>query len=315
MWNPDMYHGWGKTANYFEGWYFKLVNADQSQVLALIPGISLGDHPHAFIQVLNGTKGEPAYHSFDAEAFQPSDQQFEVLIGSNFFSGTGVRLDLEGLRGQLSFQQTTPWPKMLAAPGIMGWYGFVPMECYHGVVSLHHKLSGYLELNGKKISFDGGIGYVEKDWGRSFPSSWIWTQSNHLEGEGKACIMASVARIPWLGTHFIGYIVGFYWRGRLYKFATYTGAKMKASLDGDYVHVAFKDRRYRLEISGKQGVAGTLRSPLSGEMTGKVNESMQAELAIRFFDRNELILETNASSCGLEVAGPVEELLTDQWRR
>ena len=27
--------------------------------------------------------------------------------------------------------------------GIMGWYRFVPfMQCYHGVVSLNHKLNG-----------------------------------------------------------------------------------------------------------------------------------------------------------------------------
>ena len=41
--------------------------------------------------------------------------------------------------------------------------------------------SGSLEINGAEISFEGGKGYIEKDWGRSMPSDWIWIQSNHFE--------------------------------------------------------------------------------------------------------------------------------------
>ena len=56
LWRPVMYHGWGKSTSYFEGWYLKMIDSTRSHAYAIIPGISLGDNGenHAFIQVLDG---------------------------------------------------------------------------------------------------------------------------------------------------------------------------------------------------------------------------------------------------------------------
>jgi hypothetical protein len=38
--------------NFFEGWYFKLVSPDQTEVFAFIPGIAFGkksEHSHSFL--------------------------------------------------------------------------------------------------------------------------------------------------------------------------------------------------------------------------------------------------------------------------
>jgi hypothetical protein len=317
-WNPDMFHGWGKDNGYFEGWYFKLVDAAERIVFAVIPGLSRGldGRHHAFIQVLDGKRCQASYHDFPVEKFVPSGREFHLQLGGNSFSARHVTLDLPELKGTLRLENRTPWPKMLGAPGIMGWYSFVPfMECYHGVVSLHHRLSGSLHVYGKPVDFSGGTGYVEKDWGVSFPRAWIWMQSNHFQPGEKICLMASVAHIPWLRSYFIGYIVGFQWGEKLYRFATYTGAQMKASLGEQTVQLAFRDRRYRLEITGMQAPGARLVSPITGNMTGKVNESMQGTLHVRFFEKDQLRFEGTGRNAGLEIAGDTEELLTEAWRR
>ena len=128
-------------------------------------------------------------------------------------------------------------------------------------------------------------------------------------------MMASVAHIPWLGSYFIGYIVGFQWSENLYRFATYTGAQMKAALGEKTVHLAFRDRRYRLEVTGEQAPGAKLISPITGNMTGKVNESRQGVLRIRFFEKEKLLFEGTGRNAGLEIAGQVQELLTETWRR
>ncbi|MEZ4962951.1 MAG: tocopherol cyclase family protein [Saprospiraceae bacterium] len=317
-WNPDMYHGWGREKRYFEGWYFKLVDAGENHVFAVIPGISktADGVQHAFIQVLDGKNCQASYHQFEALQFQPSPRGFQLQLGNNSFSADHVELDLPELQGRLGFKHRTPWPKMLGAPGIMGWYSFVPfMECYHGVVSLHHQLTGEMRVHGAPADFSGGVGYIEKDWGISFPRSWIWMQSNHFEKTEKICLMASVARIPWLGSYFIGYIVGFQWGERLFRFATYTGAQMKAGLGENTVSLSFRDRRYRVEIVGEQAPGAKLVSPITGNMSGKVNESMQGTLHVRFFESEKLLFEDTGRNAGLEIAGEVEGLLTDAWRR
>ncbi|MCK7537696.1 MAG: tocopherol cyclase family protein [Marinilabiliales bacterium] len=33
----------------------------------------------------------------------------------------------------------------------------------------------------KMADFSGGRGYIEKDWGHSFPSAYVWMQSNHFQ--------------------------------------------------------------------------------------------------------------------------------------
>lgn len=318
LWNPPMYHGWGKKQRYFEGWYFKIVAPDGALAFAVIPGISMDADgmKHAFIQVLDGKRCTASYHNFPAEAFQPDTRDFGLQLGGNSFASDRLQLDLPELKGTLTFSGHHTWPKMLGAPGIMGWYSFMPfMECYHGVLSMHHLIKGSLEVYGESTDFSGGIGYMEKDWGISFPACWIWMQSNHFQTERPCSLMASVARIPWLGTHFNGYIVGWLWEGTLYRFATYTGASMKAHQDEQELFVAFRDKTHRLEIRAHQADGAELVSPITGTMTGKVNESMQSVLQVRFFKNDELLFEGSGVNAGLEVAGPVETLYTETWKR
>ena len=317
-WNPDMYHGWGQTKQYFEGWYYKIVDPSEKNVFAIIPGISFGEtgEQHAFIQVFNGTACTAVYHNFEAAAFQPSDQRFELQLGNNHFSPDRLSLDLPELKGNLRLKNRYPWPKMLGAPGIMGWFSFVPfMECYHGIVSMNYDLEGEMELEGKSTTFTGGKGYVEKDWGVSFPKCWIWMQSNHFDSKKRVSFQASIANIPWIGNHFVGYIVGFLLEDKLYRFATYTGAKMKAAIEEDRVILAFKDRKNRLEIIAHKAPGSDLISPITGDMKGKVNESIQANIELKLFEKDQIIFEGNGRNAGLEVAGPIEELLTEHWRR
>ena len=318
LWNPDMYQGWGKKDNYFEGWYFKWVDPKEEYALAVIPGISMGSDgkKHAFIQVFDGLACKASYHEFEADDFQPESDKFGLHLGGNYFSATKVKLDLPDLKGELELKNLHRWPKMLGAPGIMGWYSFVPfMECYHGIVSMHHQLAGFMNLNGQAIDFDGGVGYGEKDWGVSFPSAWIWAQSNHFGREEPICLMASVANIPWLGSSFVGFIVGFLFEGTLYRFATYTGAKMKAEVEGNNLRIAFKNKKHTLHMLAKPAQGVELVSPISGNMAGKVNESLQAELEVRFMEGEQELFSGTGTSAGLEIAGMLDTLLSQNWKR
>ncbi len=310
-WFPDEYHGWGRTRQYFEGWYFKVVSADEQYAMAFIPGISMGKHGeiHSFVQVMDGKACRAEYHRFAAGDFRPEGNRFGVGVGKNYFSGEQIQLDLPDISGEIRFQNTTPWPKMLGAPGIMGWYSFVPfMECFHGIVSLNHSLEGKLKIAGKEIDFTGGKGYIEKDWGRSFPRAYVWMQTNHFDTHDRASLLASVAHIPWLGSYFIGFISGFWLDGRLFKFATYTGAHKYLEIRDEEVILIFKNPGSELRITAKQAAGTALISPISGEMTGKINESLQSTLQVELLQGRQRIFEGSGRNAGLEVAGEVELL-------
>jgi hypothetical protein len=311
--HPERYHGWGRRAPFFEGWYLKVVAPGGRGALAFIPGIALdrsGDS-HAFVQILDGLAVSSTYHRFATTDFRPRPDRFGLDLGRHYFGADGLSLALPQVSGTLSFRQPVRWPRRWYAPGVMGWYSFVPfMECYHGVVSMHHELEGHLSIGGKTIDFSGGSGYIEKDWGTSFPSSWIWLQSTHLERDTPTSLMVSIARIPWLGSHFIGFLGGLLLDGELHRFATYTGARARVRLSPTEVHLVITDQRRLLEITGPRRTAGgDLASPIAGQMTGKVNESLQAELRVRFTLDGRLRYDGIARFAGLEVGGNAEQEL------
>ena len=312
LWDPATYQDGRKSLGYFEGWYFKLVDAAQGRSVAVIPGISMAHHGerHAFVQ-LNRDDGTSAYWRFPVEDFTWSRERFEVCIGPNRFSSRGIELDLSGeagrLTGSITFGPWVPWPVTAFSPGIMGWYRFVPfMECYHGVLGLDHDLTGSLALDGKAVDFTGGRGYAEKDWGRSFPEAWVWLQSNHFGAPGTSLTL-SVAKIPFVGGWFVGQIAGLLHDGHLYRFTTYTGAKLKRLTHREGgVTVVMADRHHELTVEADGARAGELASPVLGGMTGRVQESLTGRIHVRLTRSGDgsVVYEGDGASCGMELMDP-----------
>jgi len=267
---------------------------------------------HAFIQMIDGTAGKAYYERYDLAAFETRSDRFWVSLGGNSFDKSRVEINLPQIKGSVGLSNITPWPSELGAPGVMGWYSFVPaMQCYHGVVSMHHVLEGSVVYNDQEYDLDGGIGYIEKDWGTSFPKCWIWMQSNHFEDLTRnVSLMASVAHIPWMGRYFVGFLVALWIDNKLYKFTTYSGAKMQSTMDDDHVYLTYKKGIRSLEIKAKRGPTAELISPLVGEMAGKVNESLAATMEVHLQDGQKTIYRGTGRNAGLEVAGDVSILMT-----
>jgi hypothetical protein len=318
--HPDWYHGHNRTPPFFEGWYFKLVNRMQTARYAVIPGVFLHrdlSQQHAFIQVLDGIKGVSWFHVYPMDDFSAARDRFEVRIGRSIFSSERILLDIfrpdQKIKGELHFPVRNPWPVTLASPGIMGWYAWVPtMECYHGVLSFDHEIEGELEIDGSRVDFSGGRGYIEKDWGKSFPQAWIWLQTNHFE-QPQTCITASVAIIPWRKNAFTGYIAGLWQSGKLYRFATYTGARIER-LDVADTHITWhiSSREYLLELEAVRAEGGLLHAPTTANMGRRIAETLNAQVNVRLFDRQgaseKLLFAGTGQHAGLEVEGDLNRL-------
>jgi len=320
--HPAWYQGYGKKAPYFEGWYFKLVDPSQRHRLAVIPGIFKATNPgdsHAFVQVLEGASGEASYHEYPVEAFNGAARGLDVRIGANRFTLNGITLQIRSggrsLEGSLDLVGLTPWPVTVISPGVMGWFAWIPfLQTYHGVLSFDHVIHGTLSVDGETVDFDGGRGYIEKDWGHSFPEAWVWMQTNHFDHLGTS-LTASIATIPWLRTSFRGFIIGLWHQGHLYRFATYTGAQIEELiLDDVGAMVVVSDRNHRLEIAAQGAEGGILRGPTGVNMAGRVPESLGASVTVRLSalggGQPRLVLEGTGRSAGLEVVGDRDRLLS-----
>ena len=125
--------------------------------------------------------------------------------------------------------------------------------------------------------------------------------------------MLSAAKIPWHSKSFIGFIVGIWNNGKLYRFTTYTGAKLDSlAYQGNSVEISLSDKSYGLVVTAHQGTTGELHSPIKGAMIGKVQESINARINIILADKKtgRIIVNTKAHCCGMEVAGNIQELVS-----
>jgi hypothetical protein len=335
FWTPGAYHGWGKKNVFFEGWYYKMISKDKSRRLAVIPGIFHHQDPdkrHAFIQVLDGVTSKVVYHRYSFDTFQAARQGFVFQLADSAFYQQGIQLDISNdeqiISGNLNFEGIQPWPVRTFSPGVMGPYRFAPfMQTYHGVLSMDHTIQGELVVDGVQFDFNGGRGYMEKDWGKTFPRAYIWMQSNHFSEKGIS-LTASVATIPWLWSWFRGFLIGLLIEDKLYRFTTYLGSEIEElSVDDkktEWVVIGKSQSDpggrfpgYQLIIQAERGSAGLLKSPELDGMTPRIFESLTANLNIVLvgLDKDgkeiEIIYQGEGDCGGLEIAGSIEELVSN----
>lgn len=316
---PDIYHGFNRRPPYFEGWYFKIIDASRKQRWAVIPGIFRAEDAakdHSFIQVLDGVTGHATYHEYPADAFWAHPSRFEIRVGESSFSADRISLAIDDVQrpahGEIRFQDQVKLPRSLVQPGIMGPFGYIPrMECYHGLVSLDHSLDGTLNIGIESIDFSGGRGYIEKDWGTNFPSAYVWFQSNHFSVE-RTSLSASIARIPLWGLNFPGFIIALWHRGVHYRWATYNRAATEhLTITDTHVEWTVSNRKTRLSMTAERRVGGLLRAPLRTEMHKRVDETMLSTVRVRLETREGQPVFDDCGDCtALEVFGEINHLVT-----
>ncbi len=312
-WKPENYHGFGKKRNFFEGWYYKLITKNRDFSLAIIPGISYsknGKNSHSFIQFYNGKKLKADYFYYDVQDFLCSKKIFELKIKNSIFKKDYLKLDINdkqnSISGELFFENLNGWPISFLSPNIMGCYGLLGfMECYYHVLSFKNEIKGFLYINGEKIDFNNGYGYIEKNWGKSFPSAWVWLQANQFENYPDSGFMFSVARIPFLNMKFNGFVGGLFYKATLYPFATYNGANIKElDIQENSVKIQIISKKYILNIKAERKDGFYLPYPTNSGMNGKISESLNSTIFVEIIERenNNILFKDKSIFSGLEIS-------------
>jgi tocopherol cyclase len=310
--HPEYFQGQRQKKRYFEGWYFKCISADRKKAIAIIPGMAIDPlgARHAFIQVINAVSGRTYYFHFPFSMFDSPPDRFAVRIGENKFDSSGISLSVqtaEGhVSGQLLFSDIHPFPAKWYNPGIMGPFSFVPfMECYHVIIHLCHSLQGTIELDGETMDFTGGAGYIEKDYGRSFPRTYLWLQASHFDF-GDASFVFSQARIPFFWTGFPGFFAYFTDFGDVTsRFATYNGARLaqwQVDPVGRTCSGLLTGPAGILQFDAQMAGGGRLRAPVDGLMDREIIESISAQVRVTVKDRQGNIRYQGISrEAGMEI--------------
>lgn len=300
------YQGENQTYPFFEGWYFK--HQIENEVYAFIPGYSIAENgeKQPFIQVISHDQSDIFF--FDSNQLIVKQDHLFIKIGENIFSEKGLSLSLNSpnlsITGTIEYGDFTPLRRTSYAPSIMGPFSYLSfMECYHGILSMKHTLKGNLIWNDQLIDFTQGIGYLEKDWGRSFPATYLWAQCNQFEAID-AQFFFSAAEIPFLGSRFLGIIAVIQINGEEYRFGTYYGAKILAiSKEENYLVITLKQQQLELTINVLQDGGHPLMAPHKGLMNRIIREKASTEITVTLQKKNEIIFKQKGNAAGFEEVG------------
>lgn len=256
--------------NRFEGWYFHHQIGDTT--LSFIPGHTKGE---AFLQVNANSQ------SYLYPISNLSITRGHILADQCTFSRKGCRIALPDINGQILYRNLTP-----LRSDIMGPFQYLPMQCRHGVISMHHSLLGSISIHGEKTDFTNGNGYIELDCGTSFPQSYLWLQCNDFTE--KCALMVSLAHIPFCGSSFTGCICAIIYKGLEYRLATYRCVQILAYQKD---HITLLQGKLLLDIDIVPSNDGhPLRSPVKGSMKGTIHESNNATIHVRLWKNGKQIL-------------------------
>lgn len=302
-------------SDYFYGWYFRCQGEDGT--LAVIPAVHRANGKWSCsVQVI--TEQESWNTDFPIRQFRINRRKGIMQIGENVFSEKGIRLNLEGRRESkiLSVEEQSThgqdsaradsWqikgilrfgPFTMPAYDIMGPFRFLPgMECIHAVYSMEHSVNGELEVNGQRIRFRDGQGYLEGDSGRSFPKKYVWTQ--HFFDEGS--FMLAAASIPFMGLCFTGTTGILLRNGKQYRFATYLGASVRRMEKGELV---IRQGKYALGVRLPESRGNVLNAPDNGKMSRRIREEIACRAEYILTDRGKTLWreKTNCAAAEWEV--------------
>ena len=217
-----------------------------------------------------------------------------------------IHLDIDDkdltLLGDIVINHHTKLKQTLLQPNIMGVFSYIPkMECNHGILSMDSLASGILKYQAQSIDFTDAKVYIEKDWGKSFPSQYIWMQSNHFN-KSNTSIMFSYATIPFLGLKFKGLIAHVTIDQKHYTFATYNFSRiLHKSIQTNEVIFKIKKRNYTLEIHATSTDAVKLKSPLQGKMTQEIKEGLSGKIEVELIYKKNVLLKDTGLFAGIEI--------------
>ncbi|MBR0596687.1 tocopherol cyclase family protein [Sinanaerobacter chloroacetimidivorans] len=306
--NPILFQGSNTVDEYFEGWYYKQVSQDEKTVVCFIPGISLVvNDSHSFVQYIYVGSDEndvkfvkTGYCKYPVEYFSYNDHPFMIRVANNIFTETEISVQLTdhniNIEGTFKLDPFTSIHKSIFMPNIMGFFAYIPnMECYHGVISMNHKVHGNLKIDNLDIDFNNSKGYIEKDWGTSFPKKYIWVQSNHFKNTNTS-IVCSAADIPFMKRNFFGFICNLVIDKKEYRFASYNRSKLQLEcVTKQMVALSLKNSKVTLRLEAKMDNIGELISPKKGKMQETIKEGPSGELKISLLNNKDGILYEDIS--------------------
>jgi tocopherol cyclase len=208
---PTSLRGYFTRNKYFEGWFQKVYSTKHKASFVIIYGYATSNsyENFGFIQLLIPDKAsEILYFSKNEISFD--SERHIVRMGDNLLTTELISIKSNDITIDLNLLNNQP---IGTFKNSMGYTYYIPkLPCYHSVLNTSHCVSGEIEFKKARYLFDKEIGYLEKNWGTSFPENYCWLHAVD-PNDSQISLLFSMAEIKWLGKQFIKHVGHFRFDG------------------------------------------------------------------------------------------------------
>jgi hypothetical protein len=209
---PNSIRGTFERNKFFEGWFQKVYSKAHKASFILIYGYAThnSDDEFGFLQVLIPNQ-VPELVYFPKNEVSCDIEKHIFCMGNNLLTTELIRIDIHDLRIDLNLKSSQPFRTFKNS---MGYTYFIPnLPCYHSVLNTAQSVSGEIQYKGLCYTLDHEMGYLEKNWGTTFPENYFWVHA--IDPNNPAIsLLFSRAQIVWLGKTYIKHVGYFCFDGQ-----------------------------------------------------------------------------------------------------
>lgn len=222
--DPMQAHSFQSTGPWFEGWYTRITDFKTGVSMAVITTSALhqdqtlvNGQPPGYVSIVVSTPASAKTLSFEAypKATSLKSQGTDFRWAANGFglsskAWTDVAVP-GGARIQMKMKTRKRWSAFQDEAGPESILGSLPFIPLHWFVFNTNGAADYAldyTLNGKIVHIEGsGFVHQEKNWGKTFPQSWIWAQATSDDGSSYVALAGGDLSVGPLTAH--SYMVGY----------------------------------------------------------------------------------------------------------
>ncbi len=279
--------------NHFEGFYVRVISDDYTHNYAFIFAVSTYEaDPHAFLQIFDGIANTNQYYRYDVSDF--TMEEGALFLGENRLSLNKLHIETDDFYGEFAIKS-----REVNQKSAMGFLRFFPLECYQEVIFLNASIEGNVRVDGKKVPIKGKS-YMEKTYGKNFPTQWYWIQANQFKNPD-VFLSTSGGDVPLLGRRIFGFFAILKFQNKTYRFSSYKLSKIKMMQKNDTIILKFKSFRHTLEITTQLIKPTMLKGPSKyGKMDLDVSECLRNVVNITLLKGNRIIHQDTSEHTGVE---------------
>ncbi len=288
---PTLLQGDITKCNYFEGWFQKIYVPELNKSIIIIYGFATGNEltKTGFIQLF--VPGNDVIHiNFPQHQITLSKRKHEVKLGPNYFSTNRIHIEHELVELDI---EIIPQTKKVLKQNSMGIFYLVPgLPCYHSVLQINSSIQGIIKINNELIQLTHASGYLEKNWGISFPEKYFWMHAQDPLNSTNQ-ILYSQAEMRWRNKTFIKHVGFIQLNGRSFDLRKIHRKQLVCNVyNSNQLEISIDHMGIFLYFDLDEATNTSFKSPSNGKMTNKIihNIGVPIRLKQELIPLNNIIL-------------------------